>query len=144
MSFTFHVFHACPDLICIRKRTQYTTYVVGVPARHRCHVRTVYSLSLNNLLLTCRGNPLATVLRPCTDLQASSKFQIPYVRRTANVNYRAVCSTSYSYLVPTTFLIAFIAILDYNIAWNMRDNSKTGLRVMLPIKREKMNKYTVP
>lgn len=59
---------------------------------------TRYSLSLNNLLLTCRGNPLATVPRPCTDLQASSKFQILHVRGTANVDYRAVCRTPYSWL----------------------------------------------
>lgn len=76
---------------------------------------TVYSLSLNNLLLTCRGNSLATVLRPCTDLQASSKFQILHVRRTENVDYRAVCRTSYSYLVPAMFITVSIAIIDYNI-----------------------------
>lgn len=78
------------------------------------------------------------VLRSCTDLQASSKFQILYVRRTANVNYRAVCSTSYPYLVPTTFLIAFIAIiLDYNIAWNVCDNLKTRLTVICCLLKEK-------
>lgn len=93
-------FHACPDLICIRERA-HNTHIVRCRSfsgrRPMSCSRTRYSLSLNNLLLTCRGNPLAgRAPRPCTDLQASSKFQLLHVRGTANVDYRAVCRTPYS------------------------------------------------
>lgn len=106
---------------------------------------TVYSLSLNNLLLTCRGNSLATVLRPCTDLQASSKFQILHVRRTENVDYRAVCRTSYSYLVPAMFITVSIAIIDYNITWNTYETKMfKDCAESRSLLKEKTNKYIAP
>jgi len=115
MSSTFHVFRACPALFAyVNERNTLRTLSAFQHGTDVMFTYTVYSLSLNNLLLTCRGNPLATVL-PSTDLQVSSKFQILYIRRTANVDYRAICRTSYSYLVPATFITAFIAVIDYNI-----------------------------
>lgn len=101
---TFHVFHACPDLICILERAQYATYRTCFSTAPMSCSRTRYSLSLNNLLLTCRGNPLANPVQRSTGLFKVSDPVCP--RRTANVDYRAVCRPPYSYLVSTTFIIA--------------------------------------